>query len=135
MKATSIEQIRNGEARLQALANRCRNRGGDCPCTIRCQALCTAAEQLEQIAAEERAIKRRREHLEQLTRRLQTKPATLKDGFVFDSRYEPVMVFDGDVASFGYEDSNGDWIECNEWPFNEQFIWADDCERFGIRVE
>jgi hypothetical protein len=87
------------------------------------------------LAVQQAELQRQRNQLENLKRRLQTPPATLRDGFVFHSELQPVMVFDGDVAVFGYEDAVGEWVETDDWPFNETFVWQDDCERRNIRVE
>lgn len=122
-------------ARINALARRCRTRGGDCPCVRGCDAVRQIETELIAVRAEESNIRKSREWLESTKRRIETPPATLAEGFVFDKRYEPVMVFDGNEGTFGYEDQDGEWIDCDEWPFQQNFIWPDDCERHGIRVE
>lgn len=122
-------------ARFTNLTKRCRKRGGDCPCH---RDECAAAEAIALAILEREAAKRDLDNdiaeLKRAELRLKTPPATLRDGFTFDPRYQPVMVFDGDAATFGYENQNGDWIETNHWPFNEAWVWGDDCERLGIRV-
>ena len=121
---------------VEVLASRCKNRGGDCPCTWHCQALDEVDRQIGSIRIEENKLKHRREGLESLRKKLTTPMATLKDGFVFDPNLQPVIVFDCNEATFGYEDSEGEWIEQDGvWPFNEDYVFPDDCERFGIRVE
>jgi len=87
------------------------------------------------VSIEEREVKQKRERLESVRRRLASPMATLKTGFVFAPNLQPVIVFDGDEATFGYEDDDGEWIEQNVWPFTEDYVWADDCERLGFRVE
>ncbi|MES2793194.1 MAG: hypothetical protein V4719_26530 [Planctomycetota bacterium] len=47
--------------------------------------------------------------------------------------YRPVMVFDGEDASFGFENDTDDRIEA-AWPFDQDFVWFDDCTRNGIEV-
>ena len=123
------------ESRLQALANKCRNRGGSCPCTTRCQALIAVEESLFEVRLAEKEAREKRNRLEATRRRLLAKPATLKPDFVFDINLQPVIVFDGDEAHFGYEDDNGEWIDQDVWPFNEDVVWPDDCERLGFKVE
>jgi hypothetical protein len=123
------------EAKLEALAKRCKNRGGDCPCIWRCQAIDAVDRELGSAAIKEREAKQERQRLETIRKRLKSPMATLKKGFEFEPNLKPVMVFDGDEASFGYEDSKGEWIDANIWPFNEKYVWADDCQRLGIRVE
>lgn len=123
------------DAKLEALVKRCKKRGGDCPCIGRCQAMNAVDRELGSIAIEECELKRKRERLESVRRRLESPMATLKPDFVFDPNLQPVIVFDGDEATFGCEDSDGEWIEQNVWPFNEDYVWADDCERLGFRVE
>lgn len=125
------------DARLKAMAKKCRNRGGDCPCVGRCEAIRAIEVAIGAVVAEERRLQRERETMENAIRRLNTPPAKLKEGFQFDPRYQPVMVFDCGDAYFGYEDENGEWIDCEDWPFDPsvETIWQDDCERHGIRVE
>lgn len=123
------------DSRLQVLAKQCKRRGGNCPCTGLCQAACAVDQELASIAIAERELRDRRQQLESLRRRLSSPLATLKADFKFEPGLDPVIVFDGDEASFGYEDANGDWIERNEWPFNEDYVFGDDCERLGFRVE
>lgn len=92
-------------------------------------------EALRELQTKRKLIDREIADFDRTRRRLTTPMATLREGFKFDERYEPVIVFDGDEATFGYEDEDGEWIEANVWPFNEGFVWYDDCERLGIRVE
>lgn len=125
------------DGRIRAMARKCKNRGGDCPCVLGCEAIKAIGTAMESLAREERKLQDKRERLENQLRRLNTPPAKLRDGFKFDPRYQPVMVFDCGEAHFGYEDENGEWIDSEEWPFDPsvEFIWEDDCERHGIRVE
>lgn len=123
------------DAKLKALAKQCKKRGGDCPCIGRCQAMDAVDQELGAVAIQEREVKQKRERLESVRQRLASPMATLKPDFVFDPNFQPVIVFDGDEATFGYEDSDGEWIEQNVWPFNEDYVWADDCERLGFCVE
>jgi len=121
--------------RIKQLSKKCRNRGGDCPCRDRCQAVDAINEALRELETKRKLIDREIDDFERTRRRLTTPMATLREGFTFDERYEPVIVFDGDEATFGYEDKDGEWIEANVWPFNESVVLYDDCERLGIRVE
>lgn len=121
--------------RLTQMAAKCKKRGGDCPCIGDCLALKRAYEEQDKAHSEIRRLQSRLYWLELVALRLQSLPATLRSDFTFDTRYTPVMVFGGGDGQFGYEDGNGDWIDCNEWPFNEEYVFPDDCERFGIRVE
>jgi len=123
------------DAKLEAVVKRCKKRGGDCPCIGRCQAMDVVDRELGGVSIEEREVKRKRELLEAVRRRLASPMATLKPDFVFDPNLNAVIVFDGDEATFGYEDRDGEWIEQSVWPFNEKYVWADDCERLGFRVE
>lgn len=59
--------------------------------------------------------------------------ATLKEGFKFREGLTPCVHFDFDEAHFGYEDDDGEWHDA-EWPFNEDRIYPDDCEKLGIKV-
>jgi hypothetical protein len=123
------------EAKLNAVVKRCKKRGGDCPCIGRCQALDEVDRELGAVSWQELDLKQKRKRLEDTRKRLTTKPATLRDDFHFDPNLQPVIVFDGDEAIFGYEDEDGEWIEQNTWPFNEDHVWPDDCERLGFRIE
>ena len=87
------------------------------------------------MAYRRRKIEAEEESVERILKRLNAPVATLREGFQFRDGLTPVIVFDGDEATFGYEDAQGDWIESNEWPFAESYVWYDDCERHGIRVE
>jgi hypothetical protein len=120
--------------RIEAMAKHCKNRGGDCQCRGPCQAIIETERELQSLSVQQVYLQRQRERLENLTKRLKDPMATLKDGFTFEKRGEPVMVFDGENSEFGYEDTDGEWTEA-DWPFNESGIWPDDCERHGIRVE
>lgn len=121
--------------RLEQLAAKCKRRGGDCPCEIGCEAEKACDGELSRLLHERQEADRRFRYVENILRKVQTPPATLRAGFTFRDGLTPVMVFDGDEACFGYEDANGEWTEANVWPFNESYVWADDCERHGIRVE
>ncbi len=125
----------SGSARLKLLARSCKRRGGRCDCQGECAALDAAETRLSAIRLEISRLVSDERSTEELRDRLKSPMATLKEGFMFMPGLEPVMVFDGGDALFGYETASGDWIETDEWPFNESFVWADDCERFGIRVE
>ena len=72
--------------------------------------------------------------MRQIEKRLRSKPATLKDGFVFEAGMTPVVYLDGDDSCWGYEDSDGNFHERDGWPFSGD-VWRDDCERLGFRVE
>lgn len=121
--------------RLKQLAAKCKKRGGDCPCVGECLALKLAYAEQDKARAEIRGLQEHVHWLDVVALRLQSPPATLRSDFTFDTRYTPVMVFEGGDGQFGYEDGTGEWIESNEWPFNEDYVFPDDCERFGIRVE
>lgn len=120
---------------LNAVAKTCRTRGGTCDCRGPCMAITLATERLNSLERERREVELEIAKTEDVLRRVQTSPARLRDGFKFKEGLTPVIVFDGGEASFGYEDANGDWECSGEWPFAEAFVWPDDCERLGIRVE
>lgn len=124
-------------ARLRAVAKNCRMRGGqcDCPSLGSCKAVELGSQSLCRLAAERTQLERKIKYVENIVRRVQTRPATLRKDFQFREGMTPVVVFDGDEATFGYEDQNGAWVESDEWPFNESSVWADDCSRHGIKVE
>lgn len=122
-------------ARLRVLTRLCRNRGGTCDCAGPCKAVEVAAARVFVLMGEQRKIQAECGKVENMLKRLSTPMATLREGFKFKEGLTPVVVFDGDEASFGYEDENGDWVEDGEWPFNESYVWSDDCVRAGIRVE
>jgi len=123
------------ESRLKAMIRNCRNRGGECPCGWTCQAVDEIDAALLDLEIERHKIESRIKQLEDCRRRLTAPPATLREGFTFLPGLQPVVVFDGGEATFGYENSDGEWIESNSWPFSQESVWYDDCERHGIRVE
>lgn len=50
--------------------------------------------------------------------------------------YEPVAVFDGDgVCCMWENDTTDDIIDFKEWPFDQDFVYTEDAERLGFRVE
>lgn len=122
-------------ARINALVNRCRLRGGDCPCFLDCQAICVIDEKLGQLELKRRDIERAVLHLQNERSRLTSPPARVKVGFKFDGRYEPAVVFSENNAEFGYISKTGAWISSDQWPFDRETVWPDDCERLQIRVE
>lgn len=117
----------SAEFRLRVMANHCRKRGGDCDCPGDCKAVIAVGQELCKAITDRGEAENRVRALEGIHKRLTTPPATLREGFTFHEGLTPVMVFDGDEACFGYEDADGEWIEAN--------VWADDCERLGIKVE
>lgn len=121
--------------RQKAMAKACKKRGGSCPCVSGCKAIESINVSLSLLNCKAVEIKREIDELCRARSRLNTKPATLKDGFEFRDCARPVMYFDGDEAHFGYEDESGEFTNEDEWPFNEESIFYDDCERFGIDVE
>lgn len=123
--------------RLEQLAKACRRRGGECPCPIesQCKALEVCGQEMMAAAAERRSAEARIRKLEQIQQRLESPLATLREDFKFREGLTPVMVMDDGEACFGYEDADGEWIDSDEWPFNESYVFSDDCERNGIRVE
>lgn len=63
--------------------------------------------------------------------RLKTPLATLKEGVIIEDKH--FVVFNGEDAVFGYYQGD-DFIE-EPWPFNQEYIWWDDCDNLGIRWE
>lgn len=120
--------------RIKALEKRCANRGGDCPCVYNCQALGALDVEISRVKAKQKELADELDILEQSRKRLKSPMATLKPDFKFESNLTPVIHFDGDEAMFGYEDSDGEWIEQDIWPFEQEVVWADDCERLGFKV-
>ena len=119
--------------KLEAVLGRCKQRGGDCPCVSGCQALDFVHARRDELNLARIDIDREIARLDNQRRRLESPMANL----VVDIRrdgLEPVMVFDGDEAIFGWEDQDGEWNE-GDWPFDREWVWPDDCERLGIRVE
>lgn len=126
------------DARIRQVARRCKRRLGDCGCVIGCEAVTLIDKALIQLRIARNDIEREITDLENTRLRLNTNPATSRPEVIAmcPEGCEPVMVFDAGEAYFGFEDCEGEWIECSEWPFVEsQRIWPDDCERAGIRVE
>jgi len=95
------------------------------------------------------AMKTAKGHLSQLVRRYQTRLesierlqrmadsplAKLTQELSPPEGYNTVAVFDCEEVSFYYENEDtGDMIEL-PWLFDQTYIWPDDCEAVGIRVE
>lgn len=124
------------DQRLRAMEKRCRSRGGDCPCPVgSCQAREELERRLSAVLHKLSIAQASRDSLINRIRRITTPPAGLREDFSFDPQKTPVMVFDGEEGHFGYEGDDGEFIDVDEWPFDQEFVWADDCERLGIRVE
>lgn len=121
--------------RISAMAKNCKKRGGSCPCMGKCQAIGAIDNALADIASKQRELGFQKSHLESIGRRLLSAPVNIKEGFRFDPDMTPVVVFDGEEAIFGYADDAGDFFPEDVWPFDQEYIWQDDCERLGIDVE
>lgn len=129
-------QVGKEMERLKQLAKTCRKRGGNCPCVGYCAAINACDAALDELYKTHDDIDGKIKDVRQIEKRLRSPMVNWRQGFMPDPRYEPVVVFEGDdQATFGYEDKDGEWIESNEWPFDQPYIWWDDCERLGIRVE
>ena len=61
------------EARIYASANKCRNRGGDCPCQGPCQAVEAIDERLEELESDKAVIDHAVDELKRTRRRLTSK--------------------------------------------------------------
>ena len=123
--------------RLQAMAKRCKRRGGDCSCKGQwCEALREAEKEIRWLTGKRVELDQQIEELEHIKERLETPMATLREGFTFKPGLTPVVTYNGGDSYFGYEEDGGEWLEDDgePWPFNEEIVWSDDCERHGIRV-
>jgi hypothetical protein len=58
----------------------------------------------------------------------------IKSDYCFKAGYKPVVIFDNDEVTFAYKDSNEEYEEA-EWPFDQNYITDEDCERLGIEFE
>lgn len=121
--------------RIDVLIAKCKKRGGDCPCTWRCEAISEICVKIDENKNIINGLHNENDTLTRIKDRLETPMATLKDDFKFDStKGDPVMVFD-DGCVFGYENANGEFVESDDWPFNQRYVYPDDCTRNGIRPE
>ncbi len=49
---------------------------------------------------------------------------------------EPVAVYDGEGVQFYWCDENDEeMIEFKEWPVDREYVWTEDLEELGFRVE
>ena len=111
--------------RMRAVAKQLRRNGGDNQ-TLR-----------EYVAKLQRAAvkaERKAKNAQMLLDMAASPVARLKQPIDCPEGFEPVCVFDCGEASFFFEDENQEVIEM-DWPFVESFVYPDDCEHYGIRVE
>lgn len=121
--------------RLKEMASQCRTRGGTCDCAGECQTVTALSLELIKASRAERDATDRREAVERQIKRMSSPIATLRRDALAacPQGYRPVMVFDGEDAIFGFENDDDDRIE-SDWPFEEEYVWFDDCTRNGIEV-
>lgn len=104
-----------------------------------CQAKQALEQELEQLRRQSAKIESEIKWTEKQAERAITPIASIRDDYVTacPEGYQPVMVFDGGGdAYYGYDkQESGDWIDANTWPFDQDYVWHDDCEKNGIRVE
>ena len=117
-------------SRLKAIAKRIRR--GESSAEAR-QVLAFA---LGKAAGDRAAAERHEKMIAELVKMSESPLAKLVKPLNPPEGYESVAVFDGDGVSFMYENcETGDTIEIAAWPFDKNYVWPDDCEAAGIRVE
>ncbi len=122
--------------RITAMVSKCRKRNGDCPCLNQCEAEKLIDKAMQKMDQYKKNIDLKQRRYENLKLMINTPVATLKKDFKFREGLTPVMYFDTDEAHFGYVDQDGEWVEdCEEWPFEENYVWPDDCVKNGIQPE
>lgn len=122
--------------RTRILAEQCRSRGGACPCVNVCAAMTAIDDELCEKSRARSALLAESRHLTNAKKRLKAKPATVDPNFVWGAPegWRPVIVFDGDDAEAGYE-CDGEYEAYGSWPWDQTYIWWDDCERNGVHWE
>lgn len=109
------------------LANRCKRRGGDCPCKGDCQAERALHKRLTELDSEKRQLK---SALEKIT----TKPATVRGDWTLPIK----PAGDGWCPHWYSEKDDPDCVDFpsgrESWPFEENYAYADDWERAGFQV-
>ena len=104
-----------------------------------CKAKAAIEQEVDRLRREASKIESEIRWTEKQLERSITPIAKIRDDYVTScpEGYEPVMVFDGGGdAYYGYQNrETDDWIDANTWPFEQDFVWHDDCEKNGIRVE
>lgn len=131
--------------RIHVLIRKCRNRGGDCSCTKRCQA---KEEVLVERIEADQALHKAQERVkdaQELLRHLDSPPCTVKPGWKLPEKpkgnYIPAVYFDCDECYMHwYSDTEEiDQVEMELtggdcWPFVEDRAWREDWERIGFTV-
>lgn len=131
--------------RLQAMAKRCRDVGGECPCISRlsCQARDAIRKERASIEDDRRELTRRERECDRLNEWLDKKPATVREDWERPEKpegdYRLCVHQDIDEWNPGWysETEDDDWIDIASdaaWPFVEDAAWADDWERLGFEV-
>lgn len=126
----------SGMPRVFAMAERCRNKGGDCPCGLYCQAESELARAKSDLSQQLRKVQHK-------LKWLRHKPCTVRANWVRpeppEGDYTLSVINDGDgwVLHWYSETEQKDYVEITgdaSWPFNEETAWPDDWERLGVEV-
>lgn len=127
-----MEEI--NRARLDAMAKKCKQHGGDCSCIRgRCQALETIQPRIVE-------LKRELEQLQSLEKYLKTPPVPAREGWRMpqppQEGYRLCVYFDGNEACLHWTNDAQDWIDARptDWPFGGEFAYASDFRRLGIEI-
>lgn len=120
------------KARAIAMAKKCKRRGGDCPCDDTCQAMDLLQKEVANIQYHQR-------DLQFEIARLSTPPATWRDEASRNcpdpAFFHAVVHHTGDSWAWGWEDEDGEFYEADsQWPWVEDFAYADDWRRQGFEV-
>lgn len=131
--------------RINALIRKCRHRGGDCSCPLRCQARDEVVAELVQAEQAVGAANRRLEQAKVMKRHLEAMPCTVKPGWTMppkpDGDYAPMVYIDYDECHMHWysETESIDQVDMDlkgdsAWPFVEDYAYREDWERLGFTV-
>lgn len=122
--------------RLFAMAERCRNKGGDCPCGMYCKAETELARAESELSKQLRKVQHK-------LKWLRHKPCTVRDEWERpeppEGDYTLTVINEGDGWCLHWysETEKEDYVEISgdaAWPFVEDTAWDEDWERLGVAV-
>ena len=125
-----------GIHRALAMAGKCRNKGGDCPCGRYCDAE-------GELARHESELRRQLAKVQHKLAWLRHKPCTVRDDWKRPEQppgdYTLAVVNEGEgwVLHWYSETEQEDYIEITgdtSWPFVEDTAWSGDWEMLGVEV-
>lgn len=121
--------------RIHAMISQCKNRGGSCNCRSGCKAATAAQLAISRKKDDLKQAELAFQRAEALLVHLESPPLTFTEGFVPDPAKQYVVYMDGEDSDFGHLDADGEFVSDEIWPFDPEWIFADDCKKLGLIVE